>query len=155
MGRWIGGVLLAGAIFTSAFAEVKIEGKLAIPANQMLRLKATGDLKDAALIWDVSDEEALDLEEVGDRLLLTGPAGTYKVKLRSVRIVNGKATIETARVTIIIGVPPPRPDPPQPQPKPEPQPTAGPLWVILVEETAEATAKIGRASCRERVYVLV
>lgn len=141
----LGSFLLAGLFFTSAFAEVKIEGSLAAPEYKVLRLRATGDVKDAALLWDVSDEDVLDCEEVGDRLLLTGPPGTYKVKLRVVRMIAGKAIVETARVTIVLGVPrpQPRPDPPKPDP-PRPTPAGGPLWVILVEETAEASATRGK-----------
>lgn len=138
-------VALAGALSLPAWAEVRIEGDPVAAAGRMVRLRAAGDVRDAALIWDVSDEEALDLEEVGDRLLLTGPKGVYKVKLRAVRLVGGKATVETARVTVTIGEG--KPDPVPPGPRPGPQPPPAPLrqlWMIWVEETADATKDRGK-----------
>jgi hypothetical protein len=111
--------LLALAIATATVcAEIKISGKTETAANTLVRLEATGDVTDAALIWDVNDEERADVEECGKRLLFTGPAGTYKVKLRAVRLAGGKASVETARVTITIGepVPPVPPGPPIPPP---------------------------------------
>ena len=141
---WAAATLAAGLLAWPCWAEVRIEGDPVAAAGKMLRLRAAGDVQGAALIWDVSDEEALDLEEVGDRLLLTGPKGTYKVKLRAVKLVGGKATVETARVTVTIG------DAPKPGPAPGPQPTPQPpadlktLWVILVEETAAAAKDRGK-----------
>jgi hypothetical protein len=125
----------------------------------MVRLAAEGaDPKAAAYIWDVADEDRADVEEVvGGKLYFTGPAGTYKVKLRLITITNGAPKVDTARATVVIGDPPPPvppgptppgptppgptppgPTPPGPNPPtpPAPIPEAG-LRVLIVYESAE------------------
>jgi hypothetical protein len=135
-----------------AAAELKIAGELKVPANRIVRLSAEGAAEGAACIWDVSDEDRADLEELkGGRLLFAGPAGAYKVKLRAIRLDKDGATqIETARATVVIGDPPPPvppgptppgptppgPTPPGPTPGPAPIPEAG-LRVLIVYESSE------------------
>jgi hypothetical protein len=140
------------ALAAPAAAELKIAGELKVPANRIVRLSAEGAAEGAACIWDVSDEDRADLEELkGGRLLFTGPAGAYKVKLRAIRLDRDGATqIETARATVVIGDPPPPvppgptppgptppgPTPPGPTPGPAPIPEAG-LRVLIVYESSE------------------
>lgn len=105
-----------------ALADVKIVGELKVGANRLVRLAADGDVKDAALIWDVEKEDLVDIEEVGGRLIFTGPPGVYKIKLRVIRSKDGKTAAETARACVTIGEPgptPPGPGPPVPPVPPE------------------------------------
>lgn len=125
-------LVLVGA----AWADMKITGTTTVPVNRMVRLVVDGAPAGSALIWDVSDEERLDLEEVNGRLLLTGPQGTYKVKVRSVVLKDGQTKIETARATVIIGEP--TPPPPGPNPPDPPQPAKG-NRVLIVYETADVS----------------
>lgn len=135
-------LLLAGP----AQAELRIQGELKLPAHRLVRLRAAGDLAGAALIWDISPEESADLEEVGSRLLFAAPPGVYRVKLRALRVQDGKTSVETARATVVIGEPvPPGPVPPVPPvppgpgpvpPGPAPIPLEG-LRVLVVYESAE------------------
>jgi hypothetical protein len=140
--------LLAVAVGTVG-AEVRITGELKVPPNRIVRLTADGDITGAGLIWDVSDEDRVDPEEVGNRLLFTGPPGTYKVKLRAIRVKDGKTGIETVRATVVIGepgppTPPTPPDPPVPPVPPTPPPSPAPIpvagfRVLMVYETAEVS----------------
>jgi hypothetical protein len=128
-------LLLAGPLF----AEVRITGELKVPANHLVRLSAEGAAAGSALVWDVSPEDAADVEEVNGRLLFVGPPGTYKIKLRTLRLKDGATILESARATVVIGGVPPGPDPdpgPDPKPNPAPIPAAG-LHVLIVYESAE------------------
>jgi hypothetical protein len=146
-------ILTAGALLllaSSVLADLKIVGEMKLPANRLVRLEAEGAAEGAALIWDVSNEESVDAEEVGQRFLFAAPPGSYKIKLRSIRLKDGKTTVETARAVVVIGdtppappVPPgpgpgPAPVPPPDPPSPAPIPAAG-LRVLIVEESAERT----------------
>lgn len=119
--------LFASAV---ALAEVRIEGDLKIDQHKIVRLRAAGDVAGAALIWDVSDEEKIDSEDQPKtgRFLFAAPPGTYRVKLRAIRIdKEGLPIVETARATVVIGdgkpIPPnPPPGPPTPPTPPDPKP---------------------------------
>lgn len=77
--------------------------------------------------------------------------GTYKIGVVAAKAVDGKAVIsQPAEVTIVVeGVQPLPPIPPDPKPPgPTPGPTPGPvtptkLFVVIVEETADAVASRG------------
>lgn len=131
-------VLLTSAL-AGARAELKITGDTKVPAYRLVRLSAEGLPTGSALLWDVSPEEPVDIEEVSGRLLFAGPPGTYKIKLRAIKLAaDGKTSVETARATVVIGeppTPPPPPDPPTP-PDPPPIPTTG-LRVLIVYESGE------------------
>jgi len=104
-----------------AWADLKIEGPDKVAVYKTVRLKATGADKDAAYIWDVDREEAIDADESGPKFSFSAPPGVYRIKLRSVSLKDGKTTIETARFAVTIGpdLPPPKPlpdDPPAPTP---------------------------------------
>lgn len=113
---WAAALLAALLLGGSAMAEVKIQGETKVPAYRIVRLSAAGDVDGAALVWDVDREDAADMLEVGGVLLLTGPPGTYKVKLRAFRTRDGKMSAETARATVVIGDAPPTPPGPGPVP---------------------------------------
>ncbi len=112
--------LLTLLLAACSAAEVRIAGETKVAAHRLVRLRAEGDVAGAALIWDVSDEDRLDLQEVPGGVILTGPPGTYKVKLRAIRIKDGGPVIDTGRATIVIGsAPGPDPVPPGPTPPPD------------------------------------
>lgn len=128
-----------------ALAEVSIEGPASIKRDRIARLKAQGAADGAALIWDF-DEDRLDAEEVGGRLFLSGPPGTYKVKLRVIALSKeGKASVETARFTLVIDGEGPTPGPTPPVPPPVPPDPPAPdvpikepgLRVLIVYESAD------------------
>jgi hypothetical protein len=133
-------------LFLSAglgLAELKITGPNKVEPNHLVRLSADGAAADAALIWDCDREDQIDVEEVNGRYLFAGPAGTYKIKLRSIRLDAGKTKVETARITVVIGEPvppvpptPPNPPvPPTPPAPPAPIPTAGFRVLIIYKES--------------------
>lgn len=126
-----------------AWAELRIVGELKVEPYKLVRLSAEG-ADGAALIWDVTPEESVDVVEFPSKVLFVAPPGTYKVKLRALRTKDGSSSFETARATVVIGVPtppvppvPPAPPvPPTPPPDPAPIPAAG-LRVLIVYESAE------------------
>ncbi len=127
-------LVLAGRVH----GDLKIVGPEKAEPYRIVQLRAEGAPADAAFIWDASPEEQADIMELpGGRLLLTGPPGIYKVKVRSVRLKDGQTLIETARTTITIGKAPPGPDPPVP-----PDPTDPFVKALQAAYDAEAdTAK--------------
>jgi hypothetical protein len=166
MRRLVGAAVLSLLVFASvATAELKITGTLAVESNKMVRLAGEGAVAGSALIWDVSNDKACDTEEVqvydkegkpaGTKLFLTGPAGSYKVKLRAIRFdKDGRTHVETATAVVSIGTPPPGPTPtPEPDPGPPPVPAPIPLpglRILIVEESKER-AKLPRA---QRLIIL-
>jgi len=139
---WAAALLLVLLLGGSAFAEVRITGETKVPAYRIVRLAAAGDVDGAALVWDVDREDAVDMVEVGGQLLLVGPPGTYKVKLRAFRTRDGKMSAETARVTVVIGDAPPVPPGPGPVP-PGPGPGPGPESQLVKELKAAYQADAG------------
>lgn len=119
-------------IASTACAELRIAGDTKVSANKLVRLKAEGAPPGAAYIWDVAEEDRADVEELGSRLLFSAPPGTYKVKVRAVHLKDGQTAIETARVTVTIG---------NATPPPGPGPTPGGVakWLLVVEETGDAS----------------
>jgi hypothetical protein len=100
--------------------DLKITGETTVDQYKLVRLGVSGLHSDAATLWEF-DEDKLDGQEVGNGLLLTGPPGTYRVKVISIlRDEKGKTVVETARTNVTIkGQPGPKPPPP---PDPDPQP---------------------------------
>lgn len=99
-------------------AALKIEGPAKSEPYKLIELTATGSPDNAALIWDVSPEDTASVRELpGGSLVMTGPPGVYKVKLRSIESVDGKTVVLSARHTVTIGnaLPPGdmKPDPEQ------------------------------------------
>lgn len=128
--------------------HLKIDGETKVGAYKIVRLTAIDADPDAAIIWDVYPEDEVSFDERPDNVLaFVAPPGVYKVKLRTIK--GSKAT--TARATVTIeGAVPPVPIPPSPGPGPGPNPgpqpgpvVGGPLWVVIVEETADAVATRG------------
>jgi hypothetical protein len=140
--------LLAGLLACGiAAGALTIEGSTTVREHKMVRLIATGADDKAALVWDVSDEDKCDVEEVAGKLYLVAPPGSYKVKCRAIKLgADGKTTIETARATVTVqaDLPPgpgpgPNPGPgpgPGPDPGPAPIPTAG-FRVLMVYESGD------------------
>ena len=151
-------LLLAAAAAAAApgvaQAQLRVTGTTTVDRDRMAHLVAEG-ADGAALIWDVDREDVVDVLEVDNRLVLVGPPGVYRVKCRAIRVSkDGRPVAETARVTVTVRgappPPPPQPDPPVP-PGPEPgpvpptpAPTVKDLWILVVEETGEASERRGQ-----------
>ena len=102
-----------------------IVGPTQIDPYKLVKLSANKDATGAAVLWDLTPEDAADIIDNSDgKLTFTAPPGTYKIKLRLIRLTDGKTTAEVARSTVVIGTPTP-PAPPTP-----PTPT-DPLTVSL------------------------
>lgn len=122
-------------------ADLRIEGEAKVAPYRLARLTAAGDTRDAALIWDTSDEDRVDIEETPRGVVIVAPPGTYKIKCHAVRLKDGKPIIETARFTLTVGEPTPPtplpgPTPPGP-PKPPGPPGGGFTRALILYETAE------------------
>lgn len=125
-----------------AWAELRIVGETKVEPYKLVRLSAEG-ADGAALIWDVTPEESVDVVEFPSKVLFSAPPGTYKVKLRALRTKDGAASFETARATVVIGtpappIPPAPPVPPTPPPEPAPIPAAGLRVLIVWNQKEEA-----------------
>lgn len=139
--------LIAPAV---AQADLRIVGPAVTPAGKLVRLQAQGDLDGAALIWDVNDEEKADVAELGKRLIFTGPAGKYRVKLRAIRIMDGVPSVETARHLVTIGEAPPVPPGPGPDPKPPTPPVPPPPDPLTLKIQAAYMADAGTPQEKEK-----
>lgn len=143
----------------NAWAQLKLDGETSIRRDTFGRLTASGIAEGSALLWDVDREDEMSLLEIGNTLYFVAPPGTYRIKCRAIRLVDGRTIAETARVTITVTgradplppgpgpTPTPTPDPPEPGPAP---PTPTPpvdvknLWLLVIEETAEAGERRGQ-----------
>lgn len=68
--------------------------------------------------WTVSPEDRCDVRELADgRLILTGPPGAYRLRLRVDQVMDGRIVRQSARAAFTIGDPPPVPPPPPDKPK--------------------------------------
>lgn len=111
-----------------------IQGPTRSDPYKLVELIAVGDITNRALIWDVFPEDTADLRELpGGRIVFTGPPGTYRIKLRAIRLQGEAITTETARFSVTIDkpfnpqpVPPTVPpvQPPTTPPQTPPQPPA-------------------------------
>lgn len=135
---------LLGLWVAVAGAGITIKGETRVEQYKLVRLEVAGASDGAAVVWDI-DEEKLDVDESGTKLVMTGPPGTYRIKVRAIVLKDGKATIDTARATVTITgkapQPGPTPDPgptpgPAPDPSPAPIPAEG-LRVLVVYEAGE------------------
>src|SRR5580700_4832140 len=104
-------------------AALRIVGETKLPRDRMFRLRPAGAPADAALIWDVFPEDAVDIDDSDPHVLrFTAPPGTYMVKLRS---INGR-DVQTARLTVTVEGQTPAPPSPNPAPAPAPTPAPSP-----------------------------
>lgn len=113
-------ILLWSASVASALSIV---GPTQVKPYEGIELYPDTDVAGAATIWDVDREDIAWVREYGPKLVFVGPPGTYKVKLRVIRIgPDGKTiNVETARTTVTIGpVGPIPPNPPDPVPPVDP-----------------------------------
>jgi hypothetical protein len=135
---------------------LKITGPAVTPPYRLVRLTLEGlPVAKGSAFWDAVGTDgggyfAADGQEVeqGRYFIFAGPPGQYAVT--ATYMVDG--VLGRARFLATIGhgpnpppVPPnpgPRPDP-NPTPDPQPGPVAGPLYVVVIEETAEAVAERG------------
>lgn len=129
--------LLLLALAGSAFAELRIIGEASVKPGKAIRLKVEGASEGSAVVWDF-DEDNLDLEEAGDRLIGSGNPGTYRIKCRAIMLTkDGKTKVETARFTLTQEGQPKPPPPPVPPDPPAPPTPAGALRVLVVYEAAD------------------
>lgn len=137
---------------TLCAAPLTIKGPAQVEPYRLAEL--TTDAPDgSALIWDIDREDVADVREYPGRLVFTGPPGSYKIKCRLIKVgTDGKVSVETARTTVTIGIPPP-PDPP-PQPPPDPSdPLSKSLRAAWVQETDPSRA--GQVAFLTSVYKAV
>lgn len=140
-------LLLLLTCLPRASAEVKIEGDLKVsPPKYMAVLKARSTETGTSFLWRITDKR-LHVLKRGDEVILAGPPGSYDITLIGGTIKGGALLLEEAEATVVIG-PGDEPPKPQPEPGPGPNPTPGPvsgkLWLVVVEETADARAERGR-----------
>lgn len=127
---------------------IRIVGPINADPYTLIELAPEGDVTGAALIWDIDREEVASSREYGTKLVLTGPPGVYKIKLRVIRFKDNAPSAVTYRHTVTIGVPTPPvppipvppipPNPPVPPPGPAPIPLDGFRVLILYEEGEKA-----------------
>lgn len=135
-------LLLLSAALAHA-APPRIVGPTQVDAYRLVELSPDADTTGAGLIWDVSPEEVADVREFGKSLVFTGPPGKYVVKLRIVRVTDGKLSIETSRTTVVIG--PPIPPPLPPDIKPRVTLTATPTSIRAGEPSTLSWSVVGDA----------
>ena len=142
---------LALAAIGPARAELKIAGELKVKRDRMVRLRAAGHDKAAAVTWRW-DKKKLDGGRSGDRLWLVGPPGEYVVECLAIKLgADGKTEIEEAEVTVSItgdccppGAERPPPGPPVPPVIEKPSPKADPV-------NARARITFGTSGCTATV----
>lgn len=82
--------------------SLEIQGEMKVKAHRLVRLQAKGVPEGAALIWDVTPEDAVDVEEVGQRIVFSAASGEYKVRCRAITFREGKTEVASARVVVTI-----------------------------------------------------
>jgi hypothetical protein len=140
------------ALVLPALGEITIQGETKVPRDKMVKLEALAsgkeDLSKFFLIWDVSNEDALDILDLGNKLIFTGPPGKYTLKFRAFP-KDGQGNVVTIRKTVEIeGTPDPLPPippvPPGPGPvPPDPGPVTAKAWLVIIEETQDALKSRG------------
>lgn len=126
-----------------AAPRLAIVGDLDVNQHKLARLSVTGAPAGATLDWDVTPEALAEVEEIGDRLVLTGPPGVYRVTVRAMYLSDGKIVSVRARAVVTIRGTAPAPTPPSPPAPPVP-PTPGPGGKAdPVAATARLTTEIG------------
>lgn len=142
----------------AAFAEIKITGATNVPPYKLVRLTATGTDPKDGLSWRIHPHKGVDrASSVRGKLEFVAPPGEYEVFLSAYRNgTDGSIQVEDTQVTVTIGdpIPPPPPVPPVPPPPVPPVPPVPPppvppapitrAWVVVIEESAEASADRGR-----------
>lgn len=143
-------VLVLLVLACQLWAELKITGDTKVKRDRIVRLSAEGAAAGSALVWDVSNEDAVDAEEVGAKYLFSAPPGVYKVKVRAIALVAGKTVIETARATVTVGDTDP---PPGPGPGPGPNPTDPTAAAVIAAYATETdTAKASQVATLAALY---
>lgn len=109
----------------------------------------TAETKTGAVIWMSKDDELAlvptkDLKNSHRNYATSAVAGTYTVAVFAVKDSSGS---EPSYITVVVEPrPTPQPGPgpgPGPGPEPKPTPKVGKLFLVVIEETADAVAKRG------------
>lgn len=120
---------------------LKLTGPDKVEAYRQVRMTATGDLVGAALVWDVSPEENADIQELpGGQMVFTGPPGTYRVKVRAIRLKDGTTTADCARSVVEIA-------PPKGAAPPTTPPVLPPRTPKLDPAAATTRLRVGSSGC--------
>ena len=124
----------------AADPPLAINGNPTVREHRIVRLTAANVPEGAALIWDVSDEANVDIEERDGAIWFVAPPGTYAVKLRAITF-NARRATATARLLVTVEVaarpPPVKPDPIKPI---DPvKPIDGPLYFAVVRPDGPAS----------------
>lgn len=106
------------ALSSSAMAT-GIDGPTTAQSGKLVRLTAQVE-KDSGTAWLVFPEDVADYEEIGTKLILTGPPGRYSVHLFEFRKDANPPLSKVRRSIEITG---PTPIPPEPNPPVPPNPT--------------------------------
>lgn len=139
MKKFLGAALLL-VLATSCFSAVTITGDKNVASGKLVRLTADGVADSAKYRWKVTGTSTPDCVKLDNRLIFTGPAGSYKVSLLVIDF--DKKDFAEVETVVTIGEPP---DPgPTPGPTPDPGPTPGPapiptkgLRVLITYESAD------------------
>lgn len=135
--------------------DLEIVGATKVPLYDLVRLKAKGAPPGAVYFWSVTPRLKPTQAKRGKGCLdFCAAPGKYAVSLRAVWN-KGKTAEEgldgeevEVEVTVGPGLPDPKPLPPEPGPgpgpkPPDPLPALKQLWVVVIEETADAAETRG------------
>lgn len=133
---------------TPAPAVLAITGPAQVDPYKLVKLSLSKDEAGAAVIWDITPEEGVDiLGDGAQNCVFTGLPGTYRAKVRVIRLgADGKTSIETARATVVIGTPAPV-VPPTPA-----DPLTANLQAVYSADTAAPADKAKHKAALAAVY---
>lgn len=163
MGIRIAALLLAMAGWCRA-EDIKVDGALKVPSNDLVQLKASGAPAGATYFWSVMPKDGTkprlrttQLKRLKDCLHFTAADGVYIVNVRAAWTLD-KATgaLDGSELDIEVAIgddlpkpPAPVPDPPTPHPgpvdppRPDPvPPKADKLWMIVVKDNEAMTPAV-------------
>lgn len=155
MKRLVLSLVLMFAIIGVSLAEVKITGETKVPVYEFVKLKAEGAAEGSGFSWKVFDTQRNRLSSKsvwisGDKVVFVAAPGTYVVELTAFSYDEKTKQINIAesdvKVVIDSGVlPNPQPDPsPNPTPNPTPVVDLKEAYLLVIEETSDATEKRGK-----------
>ena len=127
-------------------AEPTIQGETKMPRDSLVRLVAKDVDPKAGLRWRVYPSAKVSrATTTKERLEFCAPPGIYEVELLVLKQgPDGALDLEESTTTVTIGEGKPDPGPgPTPPPDPTPVPI-GKAWLVLIEESADATAERGK-----------
>lgn len=102
----------------AADSGLSLEAPAEVAEYRLVSFRVRNVPASAAVLWEVSPSEAADVEESGERLIMTAPPGTYRVVALVVDAVGGKTVAKRLRATVTVrGKTPPAAPPKGDKPK--------------------------------------